>query len=95
MAQIEKLPDDLFQTTDALPPTVRAVADHYTNAIEQDEVNGYRLCAAFLKEMEALFYTFDYGLDGVPFDLRQANPSNTPEQTVDLELDEESTPGPQ
>ncbi len=63
--------DDLFQSQDTLPRKVQYTIDCYTKAIEEGPGDSYMLCADFLEEMEAQGYTFEYGLDGVPFDLQK------------------------
>ncbi|WP_372997513.1 hypothetical protein [Marinobacter sp.] len=65
---------DLFQAQDTLPANIRAIIDRHTALIEENEGDCYLLCRDFLEEMEANGYTFDYGLDGVPYDLQRINP---------------------
>jgi len=61
---------DLFQAQETLPDNIRAILDKYAAQHEQPGVDGYQLCREMLEEMEANGYTFDYGLDGVPYDLQ-------------------------
>ncbi|WP_138437974.1 hypothetical protein [Marinobacter shengliensis] len=61
---------DLFQAQESLPDNVRAIIDHHTALIEENEGDAYMLCRDFLADMQAAGYAFDYGLDGVPFDLK-------------------------
>lgn len=61
---------DLFQAQETLPENIRTIIDQHTARIEQDEGDAYVICREFLEEMEANGYTFDYGLDGVPYDLQ-------------------------
>jgi hypothetical protein len=62
---------DLFQAQDTLPENVRAIIDYHTILIENDDGNAYLLCRDFLADIEPHGYTFDYGLDGVPYDLQR------------------------
>ena len=64
-------PVDLFQNQEDLPAEVQAIIDHHTRLIEENEGDAYVLCRDFQKAMDATDYTFDYGLDGVPFNLRR------------------------
>lgn len=66
----EHQPVDLFEDVASLPTEVQAiVASH-----ELDREYGsdlYDSCRNLKKELEAVGYTCDYSLDGVPFDLRK------------------------
>lgn len=57
--------EDLFYNTDQLPTEVIQAIDSF-----DENEDTYFECERILKEVEALGYTFDYGLDGVPFNLR-------------------------
>lgn len=63
---------DLFETPEQQPPELRRITEYY-GALPDGDL--YEVCAEFLKEAEALGYTFDYGLDGMPYDLRSAGDS--------------------
>lgn len=67
-------PVDLFQHQDDLPAVVQTLITSYTRQIEEDEGDSYVLCRYFQKALEPHGYTFDYGLDGVPVDLRRVEP---------------------
>jgi len=54
---------DLFET----PPTEIA---HIINKYRNDEPS-YQTCEKMLKKVSKFSYTFDYGLDGQPHDLRK------------------------
>ncbi|OLF82047.1 hypothetical protein AWH63_10940 [Marinobacter sp. C18] len=86
---------DLFQSIETLPEPVQEVIERYS--AQHDEVD-YLLCKAFLEELEPLGYTFDYGLDGVPVDLREIpDVSEQPATEVDAfpdDDDDEPEPGP-
>jgi len=67
--------DDLFQAQETLQDNVRAIIDHHTALIEESDGDAYILCKDFLNAMEREGYTFDYGLDGVPYDLQPIQPA--------------------
>lgn len=54
---------DLFEHYEQLPKPVQKLIFK--------EVRGYKQCEKLLKKLEAFGYTFDYGLDGCPIDLRK------------------------
>lgn len=56
----------LFERHDLQPPALARICGKYKHFDSLD----YRQCEVFLREVEVLGYTFEYGLDGVPFDLR-------------------------
>ena len=57
---------DLFEDIDSLPENVQAVLAKYSGADES-----YTNAEAMLAELEPLGYTFEYGLDALPFNLRE------------------------
>jgi len=57
---------DLFETPELLPTEIKAILDKYSK-IEMD----YPDLANMALEMEAKGYTFEYGLCGTPFNLRE------------------------
>lgn len=57
---------DLFEDIDSLPENVQAVLAKYSGADES-----YTNAEAMLAELEPLGYTFEYGLDALPFNLRK------------------------
>jgi|LakMenE01Jun11ns_1017448.scaffolds.fasta_scaffold9252569_1 hypothetical protein len=59
---------DLFEQIDTLPEAVRTIVEEYSYKLE--ESNTYKLCEEFLDKMYALGYTFEYGLDAIPYNLR-------------------------
>ena len=66
---------DLFENYHQLPEELQAVLDKW----QQKEASiglDYNDCKAFQEECEAVGYTFDYQLDGQPFDLRPINSPN-------------------
>lgn len=58
--------NDLFYNYDKQPPELKAICDRYA---EMD--NDYQTCEKFLAEVQQIGYTFDYGLCGEPFNLRE------------------------
>jgi hypothetical protein len=60
---------DLFEEYEQQPPEVRAIYDKYQDKIIDGDFD-YSDSAEFLKEMESIGYTFEYGLDNEPYGLR-------------------------
>lgn len=58
---------DLFEYYEELPQEMKDVLSKYFEESELD----YIQCEAFLKEVQALGYTFEYGLDAEPYGLRK------------------------
>jgi hypothetical protein len=69
---------DLFENQDQLPAGIRAIIDHHMAQIEEGECDSYAVCRDFQIRMANEGYTFDYGLDGVPSDLRRSVPMFVP-----------------
>ncbi|WP_312304111.1 hypothetical protein [Chryseobacterium sp.] len=63
---------DLFEDYHLLPEELKAVCDKWQEKAEHLGLD-YNDCEIFQKECEAIGYTFDYGLDAEPFDLRPIN----------------------
>lgn len=57
---------DLFDHYSRIPKKIRYIIETYTDASEFS----YDDCKAMLKELEENGYTFDYGLDAQPYNLR-------------------------
>lgn len=57
---------DLFQSIESLPVEVQEILERY-----DEEGDLYELCRNLLAELEPLGYTFEYGLDGIPFNLQK------------------------
>ena len=57
---------DLFEHTEELPAIVVHTLYKYSFSDES-----YQTCEKLLAELRPLGYTFDYGLDAIPFDLRK------------------------
>lgn len=61
---------DLFEDIEALPDDIQALCYELSDAVENDEGDAYLILKDYLARFEAIGYTFDYGLDAVPTDLR-------------------------
>lgn len=60
---------DLFEYYDELPQEVREILSFY----ELEEMD-YLTCENLLKELNAVGYTFEYGLSAEPFNLKKILP---------------------
>lgn len=58
---------DLFETPELIPHEVQNILESFN---EEECPNDYRDLERLLKLIEPLGYTFDYGLDAEPYDLR-------------------------
>jgi hypothetical protein len=70
---------DLFEEYDQLPEELKTVLDKW----QKKEANfglDYKDCKKFQEECEVVGYTFDYQLDGQPFDLRPIHTEMKPSQ---------------
>lgn len=56
---------DLFEHYDLLPESVQAVLNKH------GDVQSYEECEALIRDLEAVGYTCDYGLDGSCYDLKK------------------------
>lgn len=61
---------DLFDQWELQPEVLQEVTSHYGTLLEESERDGAELCREFLSAVEKLGYTFEYGLDCLPYDLR-------------------------
>lgn len=61
---------DLFEQWESLPNDVQNLIDQYNLRLEGNE-NGYEVCKEFLKDVRKKGYTFEYGLDGIPYNLQK------------------------
>ncbi|MDV3704703.1 hypothetical protein CMU55_09275 [Elizabethkingia anophelis] len=64
---------DLFEDYEHIPEELKAVCDKWQQKAMYEGLD-YNDCAIFQEECEAIGYTFDYGLDADPFDLRAIDP---------------------
>ena len=60
---------DLFDTPEKLPRHIQRIIESYGERM--DDMDGYAWCKAFLNEINEWGYTFDYGLDAEPFNLKK------------------------
>ncbi|AIL45339.1 hypothetical protein BEI02_16405 [Elizabethkingia sp. HvH-WGS333] len=60
---------DLFEDYELIPEELKTVCDKWQQKAMYEGLD-YNDCAIFQEECEAIGYTFDYGLDADPFDLR-------------------------
>jgi len=58
----------LLENYEDQPPALAKICESWNNKIE----NGfnYQDCEKFKKEVENIGFTFDYGLDAIPYDLK-------------------------
>lgn len=56
--------NDLFETPDLIPKDVHDI-------LAQFEDNTYEECERVLNKLEQIGYTYEYGLDAEPFNLRK------------------------
>lgn len=61
---------DLFEHHEQMPKELAAICDKW-NAIYASDGLEYNQCAEWLAEVEAIGFTFEYGLDAEPFNLRK------------------------
>lgn len=57
---------DLFETPELIPSNVQKILNTW-----KDEGCRYKQCRKLLKKLNKIGYTFDYGLDGEPYDLHK------------------------
>lgn len=60
---------DLFETPEKIPFDIQKILDRMNKRIEELE-DTYKVLADALTECEKRGYTFEYGLDAVPFNLK-------------------------
>ena len=58
---------DLFEDYENIPPKVQNILNKYSTGFEDGD---YKILKTALKELENIGFTFEYGLDGVAYDLR-------------------------
>ncbi|TNC80847.1 MAG: hypothetical protein C9356_12035 [Oleiphilus sp.] len=64
-------PNDLFNRISSLPTDVIVILEAYEKLLETGAYDRYALCKLLLSEMKLKGLWFDFGLDGVPYGLRQ------------------------
>lgn len=60
------LPIDYFEHYDKLPHNIQAILNAYNI-----EAMDYDMCGQLLRSLNAEGWTFDYGLDATPYNLRK------------------------
>jgi hypothetical protein len=63
---------DLFETLDLIPQEVRNIIEKYEEAGAD-----YKMCQNLIKELEQVGYTCEFGLDGVPYELKQLSKTDS------------------
>lgn len=61
---------DLFEDYENMPENLSVIVEKYAEIDEMGEMD-YAQTKNFLNEVQAIGYTFDYGLDNQPYDLRK------------------------
>jgi hypothetical protein len=59
---------DLFEHQEYLSRNVTDIIEHYQD--EYHMIGSYIICQQLVDELEVIGFTCDYGLDGIPYDLR-------------------------
>ena len=62
---------DLFENQNALPPSIRKQIDLFEHNVENRGKDRYKECTKLFNALNRLGYTFEFGLDGVPYELRE------------------------
>lgn len=61
--------DDMFEHPELWPGELGVLVNHYSPKLELE--GSYETVREFLSKVEGVGFTFDYGLDAQPFDLRR------------------------
>jgi hypothetical protein len=61
---------DLFNHYQDQPEPLKKICDKWQQKLETDGLD-YKDCKSFLNEVEKIGFTFEYGLDAEPFNLRK------------------------
>ena len=61
---------DLFEEVDQLPEPVQVIVEYYALKEINQGLN-YKDCEDYCNRLEQYGYTFSYGLDAVPFNLKE------------------------
>lgn len=62
--------NDLFETPELIPSEVSAILDTW-----DDNEDPYKECARLERELAVVGYSFEWGLDGSPYNLRKISDS--------------------
>lgn len=63
-------PVDLFEEPEAQPEALKTIVAHFTPKLEAGDA--YDVCRDFLAAVQRHGFTFEYGLDGEPYNLTRA-----------------------
>lgn len=63
---------DLFETPELIPKEVQDILDTFTEN-DYSYLDSYKECDRVLSLIKPLGYTFEYYLDGVPYNLKKIN----------------------
>jgi len=61
---------DLFEYYEEQPKELYVICEYWADIQEADGLC-YKDCAEFLKQVQAIGYTFEYGLDSEPYELQR------------------------
>lgn len=62
---------DLFESLETLPAEVQSIVEQIAHDLECGDECGYEVLKNGLSQLEMHGYTYDYGLDAVPYNLRR------------------------
>lgn len=62
--------EDYFENIDLLPSEVKVIVEEFIEVFAETSSHIYKLNEKYLNKLEVLGYTFEYGLDGDPYNLR-------------------------
>lgn len=64
-------PVDLFEDYESQPEALAELTSALSDELEMGEGDAYAVCKAYREKVNALGYDFEYGLEGVPYDLHK------------------------
>ena len=93
----EEEEEDLFDDWENLPEEPKALYLKWSKVLGGDDgeyegMDRYKMVGIMQDEFEELGYTFDWGLDGEPYGLKQMNEGEPDDEQYDGEYDAESGP---
>ena len=69
--------EDYFENIDQLPIEVKVIVEEFIEVFTETTSHIYKLNEKYLNKLEVLGYTFEYGLDGDPYNLRPMTKGDT------------------
>ena len=78
--------EDYFDNIDQLPVEVKEIVEEFIEVFSNTTSHIYKLNEKYLNKLEVLGYTFEYGLDGDPYNLRPMIKGDTVRVKVGHEL---------